>query len=104
MYCWYWLGTSSSAKIALTGHSGSHAPQSMHSSGWMSYWSSVLYMHWTGQTATQLASLTLMHGSVITYVMRSFSVSSVSPWCVTQNRRGGADDVPLPPFVVPLSE
>src|SRR3989442_14717504 len=28
-------GTSSSRKIAVTGHSGSHAPQSMHSSGWM---------------------------------------------------------------------
>ena len=28
-------GTSSSGKIAVTGHSGSHAPQSMHSSGWM---------------------------------------------------------------------
>src|SRR3990170_2433235 len=28
-------GTSSSGKIAVTGHSGSQAPQSMHSSGWM---------------------------------------------------------------------
>jgi hypothetical protein len=28
-------GTSSSSKIAVTGHSGTHAPQSMHSSGWM---------------------------------------------------------------------
>jgi hypothetical protein len=28
-------GTSSSGKIAVTGHSGWHAPQSMHSSGWM---------------------------------------------------------------------
>jgi Ndr family len=28
-------GTSSSGKMAVTGHSGSHAPQSMHSSGWM---------------------------------------------------------------------
>ena len=32
-------GTSSSGKIAVTGHSGSHAPQSMHSSGWMNSWS-----------------------------------------------------------------
>src|SRR5918996_1605273 len=31
----HWSGTSSSAKIAFTGHTGSHAPQSMHSSGWM---------------------------------------------------------------------
>jgi hypothetical protein len=28
-------GTSSSVKIAVTGHSGTHAPQSMHSSGSM---------------------------------------------------------------------
>jgi uncharacterized YccA/Bax inhibitor family protein len=28
-------GTSSSVKIAVTGHSGTQAPQSMHSSGWM---------------------------------------------------------------------
>src|SRR4029077_15151703 len=28
-------GVSSSAKIAFTGQTGSHAPQSMHSSGWM---------------------------------------------------------------------
>lgn len=28
-------GTSSSGKIAVTGHSGTQAPQSMHSSGWM---------------------------------------------------------------------
>src|SRR6185369_267202 len=31
----HWSGTSSSAKIAFTGQTGSHAPQSMHSSGWM---------------------------------------------------------------------
>ena len=34
-YCFMFAGTSSSGKIAVTGHSGSHAPQSMHSSGWM---------------------------------------------------------------------
>src|SRR5207247_8437208 len=28
-------GTSLSMKIAVTGHSGTHAPQSMHSAGWM---------------------------------------------------------------------
>jgi len=31
----HWGGTSSSMKIAVTGHSGTQAPQSMHSSGWM---------------------------------------------------------------------
>src|SRR5687768_2123274 len=35
MYCLRFPGTSSSGKIAVTGHSGSQAPQSMHSSGWM---------------------------------------------------------------------
>src|SRR4051794_30053432 len=38
LICTYSLrldGTSSSGKIAVTGHSGSHAPQSMHSSGWI---------------------------------------------------------------------
>src|SRR5687767_8703875 len=34
-YSLRFAGTSSSGKIAVTGHSGSHAPQSMHSSGWM---------------------------------------------------------------------
>ena len=34
-YCFCAAGTSSSGKIAVTGHSGSHAPQSMHSSGWI---------------------------------------------------------------------
>ena len=32
-------GVSSSAKIAFTGQTGSQAPQSMHSSGWMKSWS-----------------------------------------------------------------
>src|SRR5258708_30618970 len=33
IYDWYSSGTSSSGKMAFTGHSGSHAPQSIHSSG-----------------------------------------------------------------------
>src|SRR6185437_482220 len=35
MYSFHWVGTSSSGKMAVTGHSGSQAPQSMHSSGLM---------------------------------------------------------------------
>ena len=35
VYCAHSAGSESSGKIALTGHSGSHAPQSMHSSGSM---------------------------------------------------------------------
>src|SRR6266566_3762868 len=57
-------------------------------------------MQSTGHTATQLASLTLMQGSVITYVMRSFSISSVSPWCVTRDGRGGSATSCAPPSVV----
>src|SRR6185436_14901603 len=34
-YSFKFAGTSSSGKIAVTGHSGSQAPQSMHSSGWI---------------------------------------------------------------------
>ncbi len=68
MYCVHWSGTASSAKIAVTGHSGSHAPQSMHSSGSMKYWplASSEWMQSTGQTSTQEASLTPMQGSVMT--------------------------------------
>src|SRR2546430_15162903 len=66
-------GTASSGKIALTGQTDSHAPQSMHSSGWMKYMlsASVVYMQSTGQTSRQLASFTPMHGSVITYAIAS---------------------------------
>src|SRR5918995_3252146 len=73
MYLVWSSGTASSAKIAVTGHSGSQAPQSMHSSGSMKYIasSSVAWMQSTGQTSTQLASLTPMQGSVMTYVMAS---------------------------------
>jgi hypothetical protein len=35
MKCLDCPGVSSSAKIAFTGQTGSQAPQSMHSSGWM---------------------------------------------------------------------
>src|SRR5919106_3080390 len=78
MYCCWSSGTASSAKIAVTGHSGSQAPQSMHSSGSMKYIesSSVAWMQSTGQTSTHEASFTPMHGSVITYVMALVSCGS----------------------------
>src|SRR5256714_14373100 len=60
-------GQSSSGKIAVTGHSGSHAPQSMHSSGWMYNMSGPSYMQSTGQTSTHDRSFTLMHGSAMMY-------------------------------------
>lgn len=40
MYSRQLAGTSESTKMAVTGHSGSHNPQSMHSSGWMNTMSS----------------------------------------------------------------
>ena len=62
-------GSDSSGKIALTGHSGSQAPQSMHSFGSMYSVRSVPCSKWmqsTGQTATHAWSITSTHGSAIT--------------------------------------
>src|SRR5918912_886591 len=63
-------GSASSGKIASTGHSGSHAPQSMHSSGSMTRMRSASWMQSTGQTSTQERSLMSMHGSAMMYVTR----------------------------------
>src|SRR5215510_7541162 len=60
--------------MAATGHAGTHAPQSMHSSGWMysivasanSASSLRGWMQSTGHTSTQAVSLVSMHGSVMT--------------------------------------
>src|SRR5918994_8015779 len=68
-------GTSSSAKIASTGHAGTQAPQSMHSSGWMNSCSADSnsgsslrgWMQSTGQTSTQALSFVPMHGSQMIY-------------------------------------
>src|SRR5579884_3161967 len=63
-------GTASSGKIALTGHAGSQAPQSMHSSGLIKSIRSTPSSKWiqsTGQTSTHDLSMVPMHGSVITY-------------------------------------
>src|ERR1051325_5093254 len=68
-------GTSSSAKIASTGHAGTHAPQSMHSSGWMNSCSAAAnsgssfrgWMQSTGQTSTQAVSLVPTQGSQMMY-------------------------------------
>src|SRR5213080_237307 len=61
-------GSASSGKIASTGHSGSHAPQSMHSSGSMTRMRSAWWMQSTGQTSTQDRSLMSMQGSAMMYV------------------------------------
>ena len=58
-------GSASSGKIASTGHSGSQAPQSMHSSGSMMSLRSNSWMQSTGQTSTQERSLMSMQGSAM---------------------------------------
>ena len=62
-------GSASSGKIASTGHSGSQAPQSMHSSGSMMRMRPNSWMQSTGQTSTQERSLMSMQGSAMMYVI-----------------------------------
>src|SRR3954454_2406156 len=64
----HFSGSASSGKIASTGHSGSHAPQSMHSSGSITRMRSASWMQSTGQTSTHDLSLMSMHGSEMMYV------------------------------------
>src|SRR6185503_6770369 len=55
-----------SGLIASAGHSGSHTPQSMHSSGWMTSMLSPSLKQSTGHTSTQSMYLHLMQSSVTT--------------------------------------
>src|SRR5262249_51856497 len=64
----HFAGRASSGKIASTGHSGSQAPQSMHSSGSITRMRSNSWMQSTGQTSTQDRSLMSMQGSAMMYV------------------------------------
>src|SRR5689334_9829552 len=73
--------------MADTGQTGTHAPQSIHSTGSMNSMlepsncgSSFLgWMQSTGHASTQAASLVPMQGSAITYVIRvKFSVFQLS--------------------------
>ena len=59
-------GTSSSAKIASTGHSGTHRVQSMHSSGSITSMFGPSRKQSTGHTSTQSVYLHLMQLSVTT--------------------------------------
>src|SRR6476469_9130033 len=61
-------GSASSGKIASTGHSGSHAPQSMHSSGSITRIRSYSWMQSTGHTSTHERSLMSIQGSAMMYV------------------------------------
>ena len=60
-------GTSSSWKIAYSGHSGTQTAQSMHSSGSITRKLGPTRKQSTGQTATQAVSVQLMHGSHTTW-------------------------------------
>src|SRR3954471_11871369 len=64
----HFSGSASSGKIASTGHSGSQAPQSMHSSASMTRIRLASWMQSTGQTSTHDLSLMSMHGSEMMYV------------------------------------
>jgi hypothetical protein len=94
----HFSGRSSSAKIADTGHTGTQAPQSMHSTGSMYNISSsgnagASFLGWiqsTGQASTQAVSLVPMHGSAITYVIRSVSPEMVAELNRTANSNKNA--------------
>src|SRR5689334_24210875 len=64
-------GTSSSAKIASTGHSATHRVQSMHSSGSITSMFGPSRKQSTGQTSTQSVYLHFTQDSVTTYVMKT---------------------------------
>src|SRR5436305_10316508 len=73
----HFSGRSSSAKIAETGHTGTQAPQSMHSTGSIKSWSTpsncgASFLGWmqsTGQASTHAESFVPMQGSAITYAI-----------------------------------
>src|SRR3954462_5360184 len=56
-------GSAASGKIASTGHSGSQAPQSMHSSGSITRMRFASWMQSTGHTSTHDLTLMSMQGS-----------------------------------------
>ena len=62
-------GRSSSAKMALAGHSGTQTAQSMHSSGLMTSMFGPSTKQSTGHTSTQSVYLHLMQFSETTWVM-----------------------------------
>src|SRR3954447_19575171 len=84
-------GSASSGKIASTGHSGSQAPQSMHSSGSMTRIRLASWMQSTGQTSTHDLSLMSMHGSAMMYVTAAYS-SGVSSGSISSRVRSKSAD------------
>src|SRR3954470_15289120 len=93
-------GTASSGKIASTGHSGSQAPQSMHSSGSITSMCSTSWMQSTGQTSTQERSFVSMQGSVMMYVTSGRSSSRLPEG---ERRSSGGPAVYRTPLSSPAS-
>src|SRR6059058_3185168 len=87
----HFSGVASSGKIASTGHSGSQAPQSMHSSGSMTRMRSASWMQSTGQTSTHERSLMSMHGSAMMYVTAAYSTEARSGSISSRVRSNNAD-------------
>src|SRR4051795_8918613 len=87
----HFSGSASSGKIASTGHSGSHAPQSMHSSGSITRMRPASWMQSTGQTSTHERSLMSMHGSAMMYVTGAYSSEGVSSSTTSLARSSSAD-------------
>ena len=84
-------GRASSGKIASTGHSGSQAPQSMHSSGSITRMRPASWMQSTGQTSTQERSLMSMQGSAMMYVTAAYSTEARRGWTTSRVRSNRAD-------------
>src|ERR671920_532291 len=86
----HFSGSASSGKIASTGHSGSQAPQSMHSSGSMTRIRFASWMQSTGHTSTHDLSLMSMQGSEMMYVTRATLATALA------RRRQLFDQIPRP--------
>src|SRR5690606_5703969 len=67
MKAFHLSGSALSSKMAVVGHSGSQAPQSMHSSGWMTSEFTPSERHSPGQSATQSVYSHLVHGPATMY-------------------------------------
>src|SRR5579862_4656999 len=87
----HFSGSASSGKIASTGHSGSHAPQSMHSSGSITRMRPASWMQSTGHTSTHERSLMSMHGSAMMYVTAAYSTDANRPSISSLVRSNSAD-------------
>src|SRR5580700_9665617 len=94
----HFSGKSSKAKMAVTGQTGTQAPQSMHSVGFM--YSCVTFscsgsslrgwMQSTGQTSTHAVSFVPMHGSAITYAIQGLLCWTQDRWLLRSRERAPA--------------